>query len=94
MQKSALVTRSISAVVLIPLTLGAIYVGGNLFFILIALVLGLAAFEFVQLMESDGYRPALLLSWGFVAVGLCVARDPTGAWLRAAMSGLLGRVLV
>lgn len=94
MQKSALVTRSLSAAVLIPLTLGAIYVGGNLFFILIALVLGLAAFEFVQLMERDGYRPALLLSWGFVAVGLFIARDPTGAWLRPAMSGLLGGALV
>jgi phosphatidate cytidylyltransferase len=94
MQKSALLTRSLSAAVLIPLALGAIYVGGDLFFVLIALMLGLAAFEFVRLMERDGYRPALLLSWGFVAVGLFVARDPTGAWLRPAMAGLLGGALV
>lgn len=91
---STLLTRTISAVVLIPLVLGAIYVGGNLFFTLVALVLGMAAFEFVRLMERGDYGPALLFTWGFVLIGLFVARDPAGAWLRPAMAGLLGGALV
>jgi phosphatidate cytidylyltransferase len=94
MLASALRTRTISAVVLIPLVLGAIYIGGDLFLALVALVLGLASFEFVRLMERGDYRPALLFTWGFVVVGLLVARDPTGAWLRPAVAGLLGGALI
>ena len=96
MLASTLLTRTISAVILLPLVLGAIYVGGDLFFVLVALVLGLASFEFVRLMEQGDYRPALLFTWGFVAMGLLVARDPQGdgSWLRPAMAGLLGGALV
>jgi phosphatidate cytidylyltransferase len=74
--------------------LAAIYVGGDLFFVLVALVLGLATFEFVQLMARDDFRPAMLFSWGFMGIGLFVARDPGGSWLRPAMAGLLGGALV
>jgi phosphatidate cytidylyltransferase len=81
---------------LIPLVLGAVYVGGDLFFVLVALVLGLASSEFVWLMERGDYRPALPLTWGFVGVGLFVARDPEGAsaWIQPAMAVLLGSALV
>lgn len=94
MLPSSLLTRTISAVVLLPLVLGAIYVGGNLYAVLVTLVLGLAAFEFTRLMERGGFYPALLFTWGFVGVGVLVARDPTGAWLRPAIAGLLGGALV
>lgn len=94
MASSSLPTRTISAVILLPLVLAAIYVGGDLFFVLVALVLGLATFEFVQLMEHGSYRPTLLFSWGFVAVGLLIARDPSEAWFRPAMAALLGGALV
>jgi phosphatidate cytidylyltransferase len=96
MLASTLLTRTISAVVLIPLVLGAIYVGGDLFLVLVALVLGLAAFEFVRLMERGDYRPALLFTWGFLCVGLFVARDPqkASAWVRPAMAALLAGALV
>ncbi|MGD9101320.1 MAG: phosphatidate cytidylyltransferase [Anaerolineae bacterium] len=94
MKKSTLLVRSLSAAVLIPLALGAIYVGGNLLFTLMALMLGLASFEFVRLMEREGNHPSLLLTWGFVSVGLFVARDPSGTWLRPALAGLLGGALV
>jgi len=94
MIKSSFLTRALSAAVLIPLALGAIYIGGDLFFILVALILGLASFEFVRLVELGDHRPALLFSWGFTALGLFVARDPSGDWLRPAMAGLLGSALV
>jgi phosphatidate cytidylyltransferase len=94
MLRSSLLIRTISAVVLLPIVLAVIYVGGDLFFVLLALMLGLATFEFVRLMERGDSRPALLFSWGFVALGVFVARDPDGAWLRPAMAGLLGAALV
>jgi phosphatidate cytidylyltransferase len=89
-----LLTRTITAAFLLPIVLGAIYIGGDLFFVGVGLVLALATFEFVKLMERGDFQPALLFSWGFVAVGLFVARDPAVAWLRPAMAGLLGGSLV
>jgi phosphatidate cytidylyltransferase len=94
MALSSLLTRTISATVLLPLALAAIYLGGDLFFVLVALVLALATFEFVRLMERGDYRPTLLFSWGFVGIGLFISRDPDGAWLRPAMASLLGAALV
>jgi phosphatidate cytidylyltransferase len=94
MSLSPLLTRTISAVVLLPLVLSAIYKGGDLFLVLVGLVLGLAVFEFVQLMAHGDFRPALLFSWGFMCTGLLIARDPSGAWLRPAIAGLLGGALV
>jgi phosphatidate cytidylyltransferase len=94
MTRSSLQTRIISAVILLPLVLGAIYIGGELFFVLVILILGLATFEFVRLMEQGDFRPALLFSWGFAGLGVLVARDPGGTWFRPAMAGLLGGALV
>jgi phosphatidate cytidylyltransferase len=94
MLPSTLLTRTLSAAVLIPLVLGAILIGGDLFAVLVTLVLGLAAFEFVRLMQRGDFQPALLFTWGFVALGVLVARDPAGAWVRPTMAGLLGGALV
>lgn len=94
MPRSSLLTRTISAAVLLPLVLGAIYIGGDLFFVGVGLVLALATFEFVQLMKRGDYEPTLLFSWGFMGLGLFVARDPAGTWLRPAMAGLLAGSLV
>jgi phosphatidate cytidylyltransferase len=91
---SSLLVRTLSAIILLPLVFGLIYLGGNTFFIAIALILGLAIFEFVQLLKKGGYAPSLFFAWGFGGLGLFVARDPTGLWLRPAMAGLLGSTLV
>jgi phosphatidate cytidylyltransferase len=91
---SPLLTRTISAALLLPLVLGGIYIGGDLFFVGVGLVLALATFEFVKLMERGEYHPALLFSWGFMGVGLFVVRDPDVSWLRPAIAGLLGGSLV
>jgi phosphatidate cytidylyltransferase len=76
------------------LVLAAIFIGGDLFFVLVTLVLGLATFEFTQLMERGDFRPALLFSWGFVALSLFSVRDPHADWFRPGMTGLLGGALV
>ena len=94
MKQALWLTRTISSLVLIPLALGAIYIGGPLFSLVVALVLGLATLEFVHLMERGGYHPALLFTWGFVFIGWLVAIEPSGTWLRPAMTGLLGGSLV
>ena len=94
MSLPSLLTRTISTVILLPLVLTAIYIGGDLLFILVALVLGLAALEFVQLMERGDYRPTLVFSWAFLGLGLFIARDPDGTWLRPALAVLLGGALV
>lgn len=94
MPRSPLLTRTISAALLLPLVLGGIYIGGDLFFVGVGLVLALATFEFVKLMERGDFHPALLFSWGFMGVGLFVARDPDVSWLRPAIAGLLAGSLV
>lgn len=94
MRTSPLLIRTISAVILIPIILALVYVGGLVFFLLVTFVLGLASFEFVRLMEQDNYRPALVFTWGFVLMGLGVAREPEGPWLRPMMAALLGGALV
>jgi phosphatidate cytidylyltransferase len=76
------------------LVLATILIGGNFFLSLVAMVLGLATFEFVRLMERGDCRPNLLLSWGFVALGLFFAVDPDEAWFRPMMTALLGGALV
>jgi phosphatidate cytidylyltransferase len=94
MTLSPLLTRIISAVILLPVVLVVIYVGGDLYVLLVGVVLGLATLEFVQLMERGGARPTLFISWGFVAVGVVSGRNPDAAWIRAAVAGLLGGALV
>jgi phosphatidate cytidylyltransferase len=94
MQRSSLLTRTMSAAILLPFVLGAIYVGGDLFFIGVSLVLALATLEFVQLMERGEFHPALLFSWAFMGIGLFIARDPDGTWLRPATAGILAGSLV
>ena len=94
MKQPLWLVRTISSAVLIPLALGAVYVGGCLFSLVALLVLGWAALEFVRLMERGGYHPALLFTWGFVFIGWLVAIEPSDVWLRPAMTGLLGGSLV
>jgi phosphatidate cytidylyltransferase len=54
-------TRILVAAILLPVGLVLIYLGGPLFTALVALVLGLAAWEFGRLFRAAGYRPSLWL---------------------------------
>ena len=87
MTLSPLLTRIISAIILLPVVLVVIYIGGDLYTLLVGVVLGLATLEFVQLMKRGGAHPTLFVSWGFVAIGVLAARNPDATWIRAAMAG-------
>jgi phosphatidate cytidylyltransferase len=54
--------RVLVILVLLPLGLGAIYIGGSVFALLIALILGLAAYEYVALFKTAGYQPAVFIA--------------------------------
>ena len=53
-----LAKRVLVAVILLPIGLVVIYLGGWVFAAFIALVLGLAAWEFAQLFRKSGFQPA------------------------------------
>jgi phosphatidate cytidylyltransferase len=59
-----LIKRTLVAMVLLPIGLLAIVVGGAVYYGLICLILGLAAFEFVNLFRADGLHPAVILAVG------------------------------
>jgi phosphatidate cytidylyltransferase len=56
--------RVIVAVILLPIGVAAIYAGGWAYTGLIALVLGIAAYEFCALFQASGLRPSILLASG------------------------------
>jgi len=69
LQKTAILTdmllkRTLVALVLLPIGLLAIVWGGVVYYGLIGLILGLAAFEFANLFHANGLHPAVLLSVG------------------------------
>lgn len=79
-----LVKRTLVVLVLLPLGLAAIVAGGWVFVALIALVVGLAAWEYTRLFEHGGYHPSLALVVGG-AVLLVAGRSWNGfesaAWI-------------
>ncbi len=66
-------TRFISALLLLPLVLGALVAGGWPFTIFIVLVVGLAGREFVQLLQRKGYVVSLAVVLGVALVWLAEA---------------------
>jgi phosphatidate cytidylyltransferase len=69
-------TRLLTAAFLIPVVVGAIWVGEYAFFVLVALLLTLAEVEFCQLARTIGYRPAPGIGIALVWVLLLDARLP------------------
>lgn len=70
-----LAKRVLVAVILLPIGVFLIYLGGAYYFALIALTLGLATWEYTVLFRKGGYQPAAVLS--ILGVLLLV----TGRWL-------------
>jgi phosphatidate cytidylyltransferase len=64
-----MLTRIISAAILLPLVVGIIGWGGWLFYLAVMLVIGLGVYEFRQLMLRGNFRPSLLFA-GLMAGGL------------------------
>ncbi len=68
-----LLPRTLSALVLIPIAIGVIVMGGWALAGALLIVLGLAAWEYVRLMERGNFRP----SWGIaLAVIAALLVDP------------------
>ena len=64
-----LAQRVLVAVVLLPIVLGAIFLGGIPFLILVAFLLGIAGWEYGRLFRAGGFQPAdLILVGGIVAL--------------------------
>jgi len=63
-----LLTRAIVVILLLPIGLAGILAGGWAYNLGIAAILALAAWEYVRLMNSGGFRPALVLTVGGAAL--------------------------
>ncbi len=59
-------TRLLTAIILIPVVIGLIYLGGWPFLVLVTLLLTLAEVEFCRLVAQDGFRPNAVLGVGGV----------------------------
>jgi phosphatidate cytidylyltransferase len=69
-------TRLLTAVVLIPITIGCICLGGLPFLALVVLMLTLAEIEFCRLMARDGFRLAFVFGVGLLWLSLLDAQWP------------------
>jgi phosphatidate cytidylyltransferase len=65
---SMLAKRVLVAVILLPIGLALIFLGGWAYTVFIALVLGLAAVEFARLFRLGGYQPSTILVVGMAAL--------------------------
>jgi len=82
-------TRALTAVVLIPIVVFLIYLGGLPFLVMVALLLTLAEIEFCHLMARDGFRPALVFGIGLVWLFLLDAHSPALGLLLPGMTLIL-----
>ena len=62
--------RIASAIVLIPLVLGSVYVGGLAFFAVLAVALLMAGWEFFGMAQHAGYRPMTWVGLAIIALFL------------------------
>ncbi|MDY7078984.1 MAG: CDP-archaeol synthase [Chloroflexota bacterium] len=82
-------TRVLTAIVLLPIVIGCIYLGGLTFLALVMLLLTLAEIEFCRLLAHDGFRPSLTFGVGMVLLFLLDAQFPTWGLLRPGMTLIL-----
>lgn len=82
-------TRLISALILLPIGLALIFIGGGLFDLAIAFIFTLAVYEFVQLMKAGKFAPNLVFAIAFVWLLLLDAVLPRLALSRPALALLL-----
>lgn len=82
-------TRVISALILLPIGIAVILIGGGLFDLAIAFIFTLAAYEFVQLMKTGKFAPNLIFAVAFVWALLLDAVLPRLNLSRPALALLL-----
>jgi phosphatidate cytidylyltransferase len=69
-------TRLLSALVLLPIGIAVILIGGGVFALVIAFIFTLAVYEFVQLMKLGHFAPSLIFAVALVWVLLFSAALP------------------
>jgi len=83
-------TRVLSAIVMIPVVAGALYLGGWWFTAAILLVAGLAASEFYTLLREANLSANRFLGWGMIATFILAAMQMSWKpWLDFAFTFLL-----
>lgn len=82
-------TRLISALILLPIGIAIILIGGGLFDLAIAFIFTLAVYEFVQLMKLGKFAPNLIFATAVVWVMLLDAVLPRLSLSRPALALLL-----
>jgi phosphatidate cytidylyltransferase len=82
-------TRLISALILLPIGIAVILIGGGLFDLAMAFIFTLAVYEFVQLMKTGKFAPNLVFAVAFVWVLLLDAALPRLNLARPALALLL-----
>ena len=86
-----LLTRVLSALILLPIVLGVIWIGGCPFDSLLSLLLCLSAIEFCHLMQRGGFRPPVFFSIVLILSFVIDAMQPEAQLLQPAIAaGLLG----
>lgn len=68
--RSDLLKRVLSAAVMLPTIFLVIWQGGWWFFFALAVVLGVATWEYVQMLRRSGYQPTAVFALGLVAIVL------------------------
>jgi phosphatidate cytidylyltransferase len=81
-------TRLFVVLLLLPIGLAGIWLGGLAYTLGVAFILALAALEYVQLMQAGGFRPALVLTVGGAAL-LALGRGYNGFTSAAGLFSLL-----
>ena len=81
MKFSSIHWRIISALVLVPMVIGAVIVGKIAFFLLIILVLFQASREYGHMLKRKGYDLSLLLMWAIILTWIVPARWLDARWL-------------
>jgi len=79
-----LAKRTLVVVILLPIGLALIWLGGWAYTLMIALILGLAAWEFVQLFRTGGLQPAVALVIGgtlALVIGRALDGFASSAWI-------------
>ena len=86
--------RILSALVLLPVVLGAAYVGGPLFAALVTAAALLSGFEFYRIMRRANHQPSYVAGLTLIALAMWDVYQPEMGILRWAVSAIVMAMLV
>lgn len=86
--------RVLSAIVLLPVVLGAAYLGGPSFAVAVAVAALLAGYEFYRMMRKAGYEPFYLAGLALIAVLMLDAYYPNQGISRWGAAGAVMLLMV